>query len=131
MKTLPGWIFALAAGCAAAITQVPERQEYTLTPGVKVALAGTDLTLTFLEAANDSRCPSDVVCVWAGNAETRFRLEGQGSDTTLMLNTTTEPREAVARGVRITLAGLEPGRTSTTTVPPASYRAKVTWTAVP
>ncbi|WP_297835068.1 hypothetical protein [Thermomonas sp.] len=45
--------------------------------------------LTYMVLVNDSRCPPDVQCIWAGNAEIRVRWtpkNGNGKD--FSLNTT-------------------------------------------
>lgn len=36
--------------------------------------------LAYLELVNDSRCPPDVRCVWAGNAEIRLRWTSTRND---------------------------------------------------
>ncbi|NUM79708.1 hypothetical protein HUU42_02800 [bacterium] len=38
-------------------------------------------TLSFDRVSEDSRCPVDVVCVWAGNAKIHLTLTGPGGDT--------------------------------------------------
>lgn len=44
--------------------------------------------LTYLELVNDSRCPPNVQCVWAGNAEIRMRwAPTRGSSKVFTLNT--------------------------------------------
>lgn len=48
-------------------------QTLTLRTGDKVAL-GDQGVLRYVRTANDSRCPVDVQCVWAGDAEVLFEL---------------------------------------------------------
>ena len=70
--------------------------------------------LTYLRLVNDSRCPPDVRCVWAGDAEIRLRWQpddGSGSDFSLH----TSPlrgqgqTEATVGGLHIALQSLERG----------------------
>ena len=131
MRHSIGFAVVLAAGCAGGMTQVPANQEYQLAPGVEVSLAGADRVVVFVAMVNDSRCPSDVVCVWAGNAEVRLRLRGGGMDSTFSLNTTTPPKEATIGGVRLELVGLDPSPQASVPKVPADYRATLRWTPVP
>ena len=39
-----------------------------------------DFNIEFLEVLEDSRCPKDVVCVWAGQARVKVRISGAGID---------------------------------------------------
>jgi uncharacterized Zn finger protein len=43
-------------------------EEFTLSTGESAAIKGEDLEITFLEVTEDSRCPRNVTCVWAGRA---------------------------------------------------------------
>ncbi len=47
--------------------------------GQRVAVPSFEATLTFVEKAEDSRCPSNVVCFWEGEAKIllEFALNGQ------------------------------------------------------
>jgi len=125
-----GFAVALAAGCAGGMTQVPANQEFRLAPGGEVALAGADRAVAFVAMVNDSRCPSDVVCVTAGNAEVRLRLRGGGVDSTFSLNTTTPPKEATIKGVRLELVGLEPYPKTSVPRVAGDYRATIRWSSV-
>lgn len=48
-------------------------QPFELPYGQTALLADRDLEITFT-AVNDSRCPKDVVCVWAGEARVQLRF---------------------------------------------------------
>jgi hypothetical protein len=123
----------LAAGllvsCAATLTQVASGSDFELEPGKTVQLAGTGVRLTFLEVVNDSRCPVDVVCVTAGDAEVRLSVVGEGEDRTVSLHITEEPRSATIGAVRLELTGLVPSPRSTVTIRPQEYRATIRWSA--
>ncbi len=67
----------LASGHAQSTGEVKEvalGEEFTVKVGQQVKIKDTKIKLTFLAVPQDSRCPSDVACVWAGNeCEARFR----------------------------------------------------------
>ncbi len=65
----------------------------------------------FGDVKGDSRCPVDVVCVWAGNAEIGLVVGprvGKGPAQLVSLNTLLEPQVASARGLRFRLISLAP-----------------------
>jgi len=41
-------------------------QEFTLSIGQTAVVRGENLRITFLEVLEDSRCPKNVTCIWAG-----------------------------------------------------------------
>lgn len=123
----------LAAGllvsCAASLTQIASGADFELEPGKTVQLAGTGVRVTLLEVVNDSRCPVDVVCVTAGDAEVRLAVVGEGEDRTVSLHVMQEPRSVTIGAVRLELTGLTPSPRSTVTIAPAEYRARIRWSA--
>ena len=123
----------LAAGllvsCASSLTQVAPGSDFELEPGKTVQLSGTGVRVTLLEVVNDSRCPVDVVCVTAGDAEVRLAVVGEGEDRTVSLHLVREPRSVTIGAVRLELTGLTPSPRSTVTIPPAEYRARILWSA--
>ncbi len=46
-----------------------------------------NLSITFNAYPNESRCPSDVTCVWAGFVEVELLINEKGKDTVLKLST--------------------------------------------
>lgn len=77
------------------------------------------LTVTPEALIEDSRCPADVQCVWAGRLVLRARIEGRGWRETADL---TLGRAYVTRGTRLTLIRVEPERTSQSPPSQSSYR---------
>ena len=108
-----------------AVRSVPLDQEFQIKFGEQVLIEGTKFRLTFVNVANDSRCPRDVVCAWAGNAEVKLDLKKKPKQntTSVVLNTTMNPRDTEFRGFTIRLVTLKPDRVSTTTINPADYEA--------
>lgn len=84
-------------------------QVFQLAMGQTAFLSTENLSVTFQDVLEDSRCPVDVVCIWAGNAKVTLEVKQTGKATqTLVLNSTLEPREVAYEGFRIRYEGLMP-----------------------
>ena len=87
-------------------------REFKLRSGQQISLQGTKLRVKFAAVSNDSRCPSDVTCVWAGNAAVRLDVSTNRSNgKSLTLNTAKGPTlasEADYRGYKVKLVNLSP-----------------------
>jgi hypothetical protein len=68
--------------------QVLLNEELCLSIGQHASVTGEDLAVTFEEVTEDSRCPSDVTCVWAGRVSCVLELTHAGSSDRMAL---TEP----------------------------------------
>ena len=67
------------------------------------------LSVRFVELVEDSRCPSDAQCVWAGNAKIKIRVTKNGHPQDLTLDTNGPHQYATtADGYSIKLVGLTP-----------------------
>lgn len=108
-----------AAGVASAASAAHDRsgravdlgQEFKLKAGRQVAVKGTKLWIRFVGVSNDSRCPKDVQCVWAGNAAVRLLVSAGRSRQNLTLNTNKSPTlttEAQFHDYNIKLIELSP-----------------------
>jgi hypothetical protein len=106
----------LAGGCmrttSTATQGVAVDQPFTLRIGESADARGTPLHLT-LASANDSRCPTDVVCVTAGDAYVVLVSRLDGAERTDTLYLAREPRSASRGDHRIELVGLDPYPVST------------------
>ena len=97
-------------------------REFDIAVGQEAKLQGSNVVIRFRGVTNDSRCPSDVQCVWAGNAVAGFDLSGAGqSDASL--NTTLDPKSVSYAGYTIALVGLKPTPKSGSTIPALEYVA--------
>jgi hypothetical protein len=136
--------------CMGTPGQGPE-DSVVLAFGQRTPIAGTDLELTLIEVPEDSRCPSDVVCVWAGRATVVLRVELDGRES-LELSFSTDGgstdggstdggspdggstgegvagRSASVDGYVIELLQLEPSPLSTRQIPMEEYAARVSVT---
>lgn len=97
------------AGNPATAVQVQTSREFDISAGQEAHVQGTAIVVRFRSVSNDSRCPSDVQCVWAGNAVVGLTLsQGDGPTTEASLNTTLEPQLTKFAGHTIKLVGLKP-----------------------
>ena len=105
---------------------MPAAQEMTLRVGEEKAVANSVVRLAFGLVVEDSRCPVDVVCVWAGNAMVELGIRaGMGPTQPLRINTTLEPRSTVWNGIRISLLELLPAPRAAEPTKPDAYQVKV------
>jgi len=76
----------------------------------------------FIRVSEDSRCPTDVQCVWAGNGVVDLAIRGSLGDVEhVRLNTLEEPRSLTRHGLEIRLMELLPYPVSTGSIDPADY----------
>ena len=125
MRCLSLFVVLWAADCNRGPTEVSLDQEFELAIGESARVAGTGQVVRFEAVPSDSRCPTDVTCVWAGNALVLVRVLGPHADSLLELNTTLEPKSGSAGGLRVELRALNPAPRSNE--PPAgrAYRAQL------
>lgn len=121
---------ALLAGCSSA-TEVQPGEEFTLAPGERLAVAGGVAAVRFVAVPQDSRCPSDVVCVWAGDGVARLDLVAAGDSARTELHTNAQAGSvrAESHGYVLELVSLAPYPRSGTQIPQADYRATLRVTA--
>jgi len=64
------------AGCGGGAEEIKANlgQEFSLSIGQTVSIQDEELQLKFLEVVNDSRCPSDVTCIWQGQASSLIEI---------------------------------------------------------
>lgn len=125
---------AFVAGCSSATTEplssnpaeavvVAERgNTFELRPGQTARIGSGGLLVGFRGVGTDSRCPTDVTCVWSGDAELNLAATvGRMAWTSLELHTDVEPRSATFQEYTITVVGLRPAPVSTERIRPQNY----------
>jgi len=115
----------VVARCAGSPTEIRLDQEFELASGATVRIAGTGQAITFESVPEDSRCPVNVTCVWAGNARVRLRVQAENRDSIVALNTLLDPHAVVIGTVRIELKALSPETRAGAPIPAGSYRARL------
>jgi hypothetical protein len=101
-------------------------REFELRPGQQARLMRTKLRITFMNVKDDSRCPKDVTCVWAGNATVRLWVTDGRGGKSLTLNTNKSPTlsdEAQYQEYKIKLVDLSPYPRSDQKIAKSDYTA--------
>lgn len=130
--------FAWAALCAAALSAC-SKNEGTDPSGASagsVAIGETKdvgtVGVTLIRVENDSRCASDVTCVWAGDATAVITVRTPGGPAATLaqqfVHTTVDPRYVDVSGYRVHLDSLKPTPVSTHPIDQKDYVAYVTVT---
>ena len=72
------------------------------------------ISVKFLSIVEDSRCPVNANCVWAGNAKIRISVsKGKAAPQIIELNTLTDPRKQILYGYEFELKDLDPQKGET------------------
>ncbi|NWG36602.1 hypothetical protein [Nitrososphaera sp.] len=124
-------VMAALALLSAALAQAQESVSATLDlpfelkVGEQAVIEPEDVAVTFVEMAGDSRCPSDVVCIWEGQASVIVAVEVAGEDMgerTLVIGADPSPSAAFGQ-YSVRLVGLEPYPQSSVQTDPEDYVA--------
>jgi hypothetical protein len=109
------------ANCAGVDTAVVASPgvEFNLAVGKTATLSGSDYRITFNRVTDDSRCPVDVQCVWAGDARIELTVSRNSAPGDTRAISLTSPNNEVTVGdLRIRFVSLAP--TPRQSEPPAS-----------
>ena len=116
----------LAQASLAGCTVIPDAPNVVGTPvaeGTAVPLgqpvAVGDLAVTPMRVVEDSRCPAEVDCVWAGRLVVETRIDGAGWRDTASISV---GQSYGTHGKLIALVAAEPARSNQTPIEPAAYR---------
>jgi hypothetical protein len=90
-----------------------------LAPGQSIVLAAEKIEVQFTGIATDSRCPTDVTCVWAGEVIARLAIRSDGKTTRHEVK---ESESATVDGYSVTVLQVLPTRTSSQPIAAADYR---------
>jgi len=101
-------VFVLAAACSS--TTAPQLgEEFSLRLGEQATIADIGVTITFADVSEDSRCPSNVTCVWAGDAVVVIAswtvAAGEGTE---VLHSHLEPQSVRIDSVELEFVRLDP-----------------------
>jgi hypothetical protein len=104
-------LLAVAAGCATVEKTVVADPgvAFGLPLGKVATVSANGARITFNRVTDDSRCPIDVVCIWAGDAKIELTVAPNGSSAeTRVISVTAPNNEVAAAGMRIRLVSLAP-----------------------
>ena len=106
------FIFTLSSAIFAQTTTktIKLNTEFSLFAAQKGYLKTENLNIEFVKVLEDSRCPEDVDCVWAGSAKVQIKVsKGKSVAKIFELNTNLEPNFITFQGYKIEITGLTPG----------------------
>ena len=90
-------------------TKIGLGEEFKIKNGEEVVLKEEKLRIEFRSVTQDSRCPTGVVCGWAGNGEVLLEIVRKNKrQVVTILNTLLEPKEIFYKGYKIRLLALNP-----------------------
>ena len=122
-KLIAGMLFVvLAAGVMPAFAKRSNEVEVQINKEV-TAVGG--LKIAFIELVEDSRCPTDVDCIWAGNAKIKVRVTKNGRSKILELDTLTRGMAPSYGNYRLKLMALTPKPRSNIRINRNAYMATI------
>jgi len=117
----------IIASCASVTTAVVAEPgaSFTLAPGETATVRGADARITFKAVREDSRCPVDVTCVWAGDAKVEMVISREGAaDETRILSLTPPNNEVRVGNLRIRFISIAPVPRQADPTGSRNYRAE-------
>lgn len=126
-KVITGLLFiVLAAGAIPAFAKRSDDVQVQINKEV----TSNGLKIAFIELVEDSRCPVDVDCVWAGNAKIKIRVTKGGKSQVVDLEMVTKGMMPNYGNYRLTLKALSPELRSNVRVNRNAYVATIEVTKV-
>jgi len=106
-KILLTLVFALVFGNALT-AEAQNTQQISVRVNKQKKVSRSKLMIRFV-SVEDSRCPQDVECIWAGNAKVMIKVTNRkGASKTFELNTSLEPKAVTFDGYEIKLRDVTP-----------------------
>jgi hypothetical protein len=107
MKFFSAFLFAFILFASFAVAPAkPIRQQGKVQIYHEANLSG--VRVKFVDLMEDSRCPTDTQCIWAGNAKLKVQLSKNGKTKVVEMNTGMEPRAIRFEGYEIKITKLTP-----------------------
>ena len=127
-KVITGLLFVvLAAGVSPVFAKRSNDVEVQIN---KQVTAVDGLKIAFIELVEDSRCPTDVDCIWAGNAKIKVRVTKNGRSKVLELDTLTRGMTPSYGNYRLKLKALTPEPRSNIRINRNGYKATIEVTKI-
>lgn len=129
MKRAILFLFLVFILGASLVTFAQAQDQVELRGGQQKRAANGRVTITFLSVTQDSRCPMNAKCIWAGNATAKIKVSVRGGETrTFLLNTMGKDNAGTADAYRVQLEGLEPGKLASRPIRQRDYRVTLSVT---
>jgi hypothetical protein len=106
------------------VAQAQKDQMVKIRVGQQKSVPQNGLTIKFLSLVEDSRCPTDTDCIWAGNAKIKVQISNRrGGSQTFEMNTNLGPKGDSFGGYAIYLESLAPAPRSNIRINRNGYTA--------
>ena len=110
MKLLLTSLFAIFVFGALAVVSA---KQVEVQIGHETRIRNAGIRLKFIDLIEDSRCPTDTQCIWAGNAKIKISLSNAGRLPKIFeINTGLKPQSIVFAGYEIKIIRLTPAPAS-------------------
>ncbi len=83
-------------------------EEFELAVNQTAQITAENISVTFQKVLEDSRCPIDVTCIWAGLAEVSLRVAVSGKEKDISLSTPPAENSTVVENYIFGLIGVRP-----------------------
>ena len=105
-------------------TQAKLEEQFSLNFEKTATVSPVNITVKFLKVTEDSRCPSDVVCIWAGQVSALVNVNNNGKDIgdiKLTLGANKDDAVKDIGGYYLKLLEVKPYPISTKKIEPSEY----------
>jgi hypothetical protein len=127
MRYMMSIFLLMVASCnqnSVRVVDIPANQEFTLKIGEQASVDNGSLFIQFTDVVEDSRCPMNARCIWAGNGKIALEIKKTNSDkVTRTLNTTLEPQSTEYNSYEIQFKLLAPAPVVGSEIRREDYRA--------
>ena len=124
MKLLIASILVLAGFGSFSVVSAKQGEEVSVKINTEERANG-GVRVKFVELVEDSRCPVDTNCIWAGNAKIKVRVTRNGRSRVIELNTMTKGADPVFAGYKFRLTDLDPDLRTNVRINRNGYVAKI------
>lgn len=114
----------------ASFSAVSAKQGQEVSVKINTEERANGVRIKFVELVEDSRCPVDTNCIWAGNAKIKVRVTRNGRSRVIELNTMTNGSDPVFAGYKFRLTDLDPDLRSNVRINRNGYVARILMTKV-
>lgn len=129
-KTMKTSLFSLLFGIALLALSCDKTKDgqfslgehFELAYGATATCTCDSLSVKFQKVVEDSRCPSDVECVWAGRIVIELEVVIDGVAQTVTLSSENNEEPATVGNYVITMGAVTPYPVSTVVIQPGEYK---------
>jgi hypothetical protein len=129
MKLIAAVTLMLLASTTSVFAGKASSEELKVKIGTSKTAKTGKISIKFVEVLEDSRCPEDANCIWAGNAKIKLTLSRNGKEpqtfemNTSLQNTNMEDGFLPYKGFNITLVRLTPVPSASKAIDAKAYEA--------